>query len=150
MASIFISHASKDSDSAVRIRTWLSQLGYEDIFLDLDKIDGIQPGADWQQRLAQAMRRADVVLCLLSESWFSSVWCSAEHTLAVLSQNAIIPIWIASGAEGALADRYARTFGSAQFLSLFQHWDDGLLKLERTLDRSRITPLAFAYGDTGS
>ena len=52
MASIFISHSSKDNIAAREMQEWLStELGYESIFLDFDPDLGIDAGADWKQVL---------------------------------------------------------------------------------------------------
>ena len=64
MASFFISHASRDSEDAERLRTWLEREGYTSVFLDFDPAHGIPPGRQWERELYAQLRKADVLLFL--------------------------------------------------------------------------------------
>ena len=80
MADIFISHSSKDSETAAavgeRIRrdrpTW-------SLFYDKDNI---RAGQHWQERLREELTSCGVVLALLSRNWLGSPWCFTEAVTA--------------------------------------------------------------------
>jgi TIR domain len=62
MASFFLSHASRDTEIAVQLRSWLVEHGYAAIFLDFDPQAGIPPGRQWESELYAQLRRADVLI----------------------------------------------------------------------------------------
>ncbi len=82
MSRIFLSHSSRDNDSAVALRDWLSAQGWDDVFLDLDPERGIAAGSRWERTLNQAALRCEAVLFLVSRSWLASDWCRKEFNLA--------------------------------------------------------------------
>lgn len=82
MSRIFLSHSSKDNDSAVALRDWLSAHGWDDVFLDLDPRRGISAGSRWQRSLNQAALRCEGVLFMVSRAWLGSDWCLKEFNLA--------------------------------------------------------------------
>src|SRR5882724_1661250 len=146
MASIFISHSSRDSEPTVQIEAWLRKLAYDDIFLDIHKNDGISPGMNWKGELAAAMKRSQIVLLLVSDNWFASVWCQAEYATAIMTGKQIVPVLISPSREGdweQLRQALQGKLGDIQFADLIRDWHDGLARLEVVLDRSRVTPLAF-------
>jgi hypothetical protein len=54
MSQIFLSHSSKNNDSAVALRDWLLAQGWDDVFLDTDPQRGIAAGERWERSLNQA------------------------------------------------------------------------------------------------
>ena len=82
MSRIFLSHSSKNNDSAVALRDWLSAQGWDDVFLDLDPSRGISAGERWERSLNQAALRCEAVLFLVSRAWLASDWCQKEFNLA--------------------------------------------------------------------
>ena len=82
MSRIFLSHSSKDNDSAVALCGWLKAQGWDDVFLDLDPQRGIAAGDKWERSLNQAALRCEAVLFLVSRAWLSSDWCLKEFNLA--------------------------------------------------------------------
>ncbi|MEA2897583.1 MAG: hypothetical protein QOJ84_3198 [Bradyrhizobium sp.] len=82
MSRIFLSHSSKNNDSAVALRDWLAEQGWNDVFLDLDPKRGIAAGDRWERSLNQAALRCEAVLFLVSRAWLSSDWCLKEFHLA--------------------------------------------------------------------
>jgi TIR domain len=82
MSRIFLSHSSKDDFPAVAVRDWLSENGWDDVFLDLDPAQGIHPGERWERALHEQASHCEAVLFLVSASWLSSDWCRREHELA--------------------------------------------------------------------
>ena len=77
MARVFISHAGADTRWAEQLHQWLKADRHE-AFLDRDKDDGVLPGEEWEKRLYAELRKADAVVCVVTESYFKSVWCAAE------------------------------------------------------------------------
>lgn len=77
MANVFISHSSADNDWAEKVHLWLEEDGH-DVFLDRDERDGIIIGDEWERRLYERLRRADAVVCVVTEAYVKSVWCAAE------------------------------------------------------------------------
>jgi tetratricopeptide (TPR) repeat protein len=82
MSRIFLSHSSKNNDSAVALCNWLKAQGWDDVFLDLDPQRGIAAGDKWERSLNQAALRCEAVLFLVSRAWLSSDWCLKEFNLA--------------------------------------------------------------------
>jgi hypothetical protein len=90
MADIFISHSSKDSETAAavgeRIRrdrpTW-------SLFYDKDNI---RAGQHWQERLREELTSCRVVLALLSRNWLGSPWCFTEAVTAAFRGKDVVGI----------------------------------------------------------
>ena len=82
MARIFLSHSSANNAAAVALRDWLTEQGFDDVFLDIDPERGLVPGERWQEALRAAADRCEAVLFLVSPSWLASPWCLAEFLLA--------------------------------------------------------------------
>src|SRR3954447_4384177 len=92
MASIFISHSSRDNEQAIKVREWLVANGWQDIFLDLDPERGIVAGQRWKEALQQAAHRCEVVLALVSTEWLASDWCKSEVDAARLMGKKVIAV----------------------------------------------------------
>src|SRR3712207_2738817 len=92
MADIFITHSSRDNETAAaigeRIRrerpTW-------SLFYDRDNI---RAGQRWQQRLREELQSARVVLAVLSREWVASPWCFAEAVTATFRGKDFVGIEI--------------------------------------------------------
>jgi hypothetical protein len=80
--SVFLSHSSLDNASAERRKDWLKKQGFAAPFLDFDKHNGIQPGANWEKTLYREIDRSQALLILLSTNWNDSKWCFAEFIQA--------------------------------------------------------------------
>jgi hypothetical protein len=65
--------------------------------------DGVQAGDRWSEKIVQAIATADVLLCLMSPTYFTREWCGRELELflgrlreigpAALSVRFIFPVW---------------------------------------------------------
>jgi hypothetical protein len=99
MATIFISHSSKDNEVAREIHDRVVEMGYESVFLDLDRDDGIIAGEKWEQVLYRELRSCQVLVVLLSENWLSSRWCFAEATHGREKGKTVIALALASGVD---------------------------------------------------
>jgi WD40 repeat protein len=82
VARLFISHSSANNVAAVALQKWLSEHGFDDVFLDIDPKRGLVAGDRWQEALKAAADRCEVVLFLISPDWLASKWCLAEFLLA--------------------------------------------------------------------
>jgi WD40 repeat protein len=91
MAKVFISHSSHDLAVAIELREWLIGLGHE-TFLDADPHDGLAVGDEWEGRLHERLRWADAVVCILTQAYLDSVWCSAELGIARSRGSRIFPL----------------------------------------------------------
>jgi len=49
MARLFISHASANNAAAIALCDWLTEQGFDDVFLDIDPDRGLAPGVRWQE-----------------------------------------------------------------------------------------------------
>jgi WD40 repeat protein len=81
VGEIFISHASADRAVATRIGEGIRESGHS-IFLDSDRVDGIDPGAAWQRTLFRELRICDAVVFLNSRGGQESMWCHSELVVA--------------------------------------------------------------------
>ncbi len=82
MARIFLSHSSVDEREAIALRQWLTDQGWDDVFLDIDPNRGLAAGERWQEALKRAADRCEAVLFVVSPAWAQSKWCLAEFLLA--------------------------------------------------------------------
>jgi TIR domain len=82
LSRLFISHSSANNAAAIALAKWLSEQGYNDLYLDIDPDRGTAPGERWQQALKAAADRCEAVLFLVSPAWLDSKWCLAEFLLA--------------------------------------------------------------------
>jgi len=82
MSRIFLSHSSADEREAVALNFWLSENGWDDVFLDIDPRRGLVAGERWQEALRKAADRCEAVVFIVSPAWARSKWCLAEFLLA--------------------------------------------------------------------
>jgi tetratricopeptide (TPR) repeat protein len=92
MAAIFISHSSRDEELAERMKAWLAEQGYEQVFIDFDKHTGLQVGEHWERRLYEEIARCHAVVLILTPNWLDSKWCFVEFTQARALGKIIFPI----------------------------------------------------------
>jgi hypothetical protein len=157
MSSIFISHSSRDKDVTDAFAAWLTRLGYDDVFVDHKKDDAadfghqddrLNPSQNWKDALSQSLGRSDAVVFLLSANWFASKWCQGEFIAATLAHKKILPVLISAGDQSErdqLAGACAKTFGDIQYVDASQDLQAGMDRLERIIDRSRVTPFSFSF-----
>ncbi|WP_353257895.1 SUMF1/EgtB/PvdO family nonheme iron enzyme [Hyphomonas sp.] len=118
MATIFISHSSRDDMLASQLETWLKANGFTDLFIDHAHIAG---GAGWADALRANAGSCRVVLCLVTPNWLASSECPSEFKAAWYMGKRIIPLFLL-GDEAALDDRQrgelARVRAEAQGVDL--------------------------------
>src|SRR5262249_44019783 len=92
MAAIFISHSSRDGDLAAQFKSWLTDQGYENVFLDFDKHTGLRAGEQWERELYEQISRCHAVVLVLTPNWLASKWCFVEFTQARALGKIIFPV----------------------------------------------------------
>src|SRR5258705_6503091 len=126
MPAIFISHSSLDQQIANDIKTALDRFGFEQVFLDFDKVTGIDAGENWEKRLYEELSRCHAVILVLTPNWLASKWCFAELTQARALGKVILPIVCKPLGERVVLPEI-------QSVDLLDWNADGLDKLERRL-----------------
>jgi WD40 repeat protein len=91
VANVFISHTGADIGWAREIHGWLSEDGHQ-VFLDVDRHDGVPVGVEWERLLYERLRSADAVVCVVSPAYFESVWCAAEIGAARALGTELLPV----------------------------------------------------------
>jgi WD40 repeat protein len=95
MANVFISHTGADAEWAEQVCRWLREDAHN-VFLDVDKRDGVSPGEDWEALLYERLRWADAVVCVVSPAYLQSVWCAAEIGAARALGSELLPVRVTS------------------------------------------------------
>jgi hypothetical protein len=108
VARVFVSHASADLAVAVEIRTWLREAGHH-VFLDRDLAKGIHVGEEWKRRLYRELRAADAVVCVVTDAYRDSEWCSAEVGIADMLGCPLLPVRSGAGVVSTLLDGSCNT-----------------------------------------
>lgn len=135
MSGIFISHSSKNSAEAERLRDWLEAQGWgrSQVFLDLQDL---KSGDSWRDVL-NAMGQKEAVIVCLSNEWLASHECVREFTQAQERGKPILPIFVAPV-----------TAAIPRFITDLQIGDASSGDFERLRDSlmaKRITPQSFAW-----
>lgn len=139
MSTIFISHRSTDNAEAKELRAWLAGEGHSDLFLDLDPMDGIPGGVDWEQRLYRELRRCQALLIVLTPAWLESKWCSNELAIAREKGKAVFVARVKPCTGGPIIP-------SLQEVDLTTDRAAGLFKLARGLKEHGLDPAgAFTW-----
>lgn len=144
MGVLFISHSSLDNERAIAVRDWLRGQGWNDVFLDLDPVQGLAPGQHWQEELKRAGENCAAVLVLVSPNWASSTWCQVEFLLADQLGKRIFPIIIAPTSLHTLPSQLT---GKLQFadISTPESEAEGFQRLAIGLRRAGLTPKSFEW-----
>jgi formylglycine-generating enzyme required for sulfatase activity len=128
MATIFLSHASRDDHLARQLEGWLAAEGFEDLFVDHSDIRG---GDKWTEELRRAKGAARVVLCLVTPDWLASDECFGEFNHAWYAGQRIVPLLTANDAalDEVQTKRLGRVLGEDQGFDLSPALIDGRLDL---------------------
>ena len=97
MASVFVSHSSRDRAVTERVVARLRAAGFAALFVDFDPEQGIPAGRSWERELYAQLRRTDAVIFLASEASVASQWCFCRGGPG--------PVAGAAGVSGAAAAR---------------------------------------------
>lgn len=90
---VFISYARSDRRWALWLGDRLSKQGFE-IFMDTTSVP---TGQSFIAELNKVIESSDLVLALLSPSYFQSVWCQQENAAAAAGKVPIIPVLVEPG-----------------------------------------------------
>ncbi len=96
MALVVVSHSRQDTELAARVHRWLVGAGHE-VLLDADPVDGVPAGGEWRDRLWERLRRADALVCVVTEAYRASEYCSGEICAALSRGVLILPLLADSG-----------------------------------------------------
>jgi WD40 repeat protein len=113
---------------AAEIGAWLTSRGFENVFLDIDKHGGLQPGVRWEHELYRKIDSSQAMLLLITANWHDSKWCFAEYTQGRALGKAIFPIIVGPGGEHYIAP-------DIQQLDLLQDREGGLERLSAELTK---------------
>ncbi len=91
MATLFVSHASKDDAIVAVFETWLRDNGFVDIFVDHSAIPG---GDSWGRALQAAAGTCRVILCIVTPLWLASTECLAEFDAAFYMGKRVLPVFL--------------------------------------------------------
>ena len=149
MATLFISHSSKERPRAEWLRAALQERGFESLFLDSHPDDGIPAGSKWEQQLWRQLRLSRALVVLCTSNWLRSPWCVAE---AMMARERGKPVFLLADAEviddrivkdeasGAARPRLPDFLKDTQFISVAGlSDDDALQRLWRGLDEAGLT-----------
>jgi WD40 repeat protein/energy-coupling factor transporter ATP-binding protein EcfA2 len=92
MASLFVSHSSRDRAAAASVAERLGHEGFVALFLDFDPAQGIPAGRNWERELYAQLRKTDAVIFLASGASTASRWCFAEVSLARSLGKPVFPL----------------------------------------------------------
>ncbi|HEY5047174.1 MAG TPA: TIR domain-containing protein [Rhizomicrobium sp.] len=148
MGILFISHSSADNNAAIKVRGWLKENGWGEVFLDLDPQRGLAPGQHWEQELKQAGERCSGVLILISPAWVESRWCQAEFLAAKLLGKKIFPVFVAPTSFDSLPVELKASFQIAD-ISDPEKEADGFERLAIGLKRAGLDPQSFPWPPAG-
>src|SRR4051794_28328904 len=114
MASVFVSHSSRDRAITERVVKRLRAAGFAALFVDFDPEEGLPAGRNWERELYAQLRRTDAVVFLASEASVASRWCFAELSLARSLGRPVFPLRLQAGvAVPLLADVQWTDLGEA-------------------------------------
>src|SRR4051812_29183008 len=99
MASVFISHSSRDRTLTERVVEQLRAAGFAALFVDFDPEQGIPAGRNWERELYAQLRKTDAVVFLASEASVASSWCLLEVGLARSLGRPVFPLRLQPGVE---------------------------------------------------
>jgi len=96
MATIFISHSSRNDGLATLLATWLTANGFDDFFIDHDDI---RSGDKWTDELRRAKGSCRVILCIVTLDWLASDECYGEFSAGWYAGKRLIPLVAIDGAK---------------------------------------------------
>src|SRR3954451_24530590 len=97
MASVFVSHSSRDRAVTERVVERLRAAGFAALFVDFDPEHGIPAGRNWERGLYGQLRRADAGVFLASAASGAPRWCSIEIGLARSLGRPVFPLRLQPG-----------------------------------------------------
>ena len=149
MATLFISHSSKERPRAEWLRAALQERGFDSLFLDSHPDNGIPAGTKWERKRWQALRLSRALVVLCTANWLRSPWCVAE---AMMARDRGKPVFLLADGEvvddrivkdkagGTSRPRLPDFLKDTQFISVAGLADDEVLRrLWRELKEEGLT-----------
>jgi hypothetical protein len=96
MASVFVSHSSRDRTVTERVVKRLRAAGFAALFVDFDPEQGIPAGRNGEWELCAQLRRSDAVVFLANDAWVASR-CFTELNLAHPLGRPVFPLRLQAG-----------------------------------------------------
>ena len=95
---IFISHASVDADLGEHLIDIFKELGIpkDEIFFSSSYHTGVKVGDDFIETIKYELKRANIVIFILTEEFYRSVYCMNEMGAAWILEKKIFPILLPS------------------------------------------------------
>ena len=143
MARVFISFIHEEGDYAQLVQSFISQiLGAEaKPFLSSDKLQ-IYAGEKWIDKIMEELKKATVVLLIISEESVKRPWVNFEAGAAWTRDIAIIPVCI----RGFTKDELPKPYSSLQAVELQRFGDDEYLARSIAHYLGLPEPLGQMYG----
>src|SRR5687767_3401963 len=139
MASVFVSHSSRDRSVTERVAERLRAAGFAALFVDFDPEKGIPAGRNWERELYAQLRKTDAVVFLASEASVASRWCFAELSLARSLGRPVFPLRLQPGVGLPL-------LADVQWTDLTDPPEEGLGRLVAGLRSAGLDPAdSFAW-----
>lgn len=139
MATVFLSHATKDDALTGDLLRWLHENGFRDTFVDHLDILG---GDNWTDRLRDQAAACRVVICVLTGNWLNSSDCFNEFQAAWYMGKSILPLFfvdIEAPGSGEPARRLSRVLAETQGIDLRGALaPDGRIDLSRDADTADL------------
>lgn len=129
MASIFLSHSSRNDALASDLESWLKRNRFDDLFVDHKNI---YSGDKWTDALRSAKGSCRVVLCLVTPDWLASDECYGEFIAGWYAGRRIIPLLAVadSSLDARQKARLARVLAEDQAFDLSLVGAPGKLDLD--------------------
>ena len=134
-ASIFLSHASQDSNVAGKICAALEARGLACWVAHRD----VAPGQNFQEAITQAIRSAAAMVFVFSRNANGS--SEVKKELALAGQYRI-PVFPARIEDAKPSDALAYEFATRQWINLFDGWDNAIERLSAQIAGTGSTPAA--------
>jgi tetratricopeptide (TPR) repeat protein len=132
---VFISHASKDRDQALKVCKAIERRGVKCWISTRD----VPPGANYQEAIVQSIRTAGAVALVFSEVANSSDEIKKELSLA---SRYHVPVIAFRLEDVEPSDAFAYELSTRQWIDAFQGWDEAIdLLVDRTTQLWGSLPL---------
>jgi len=129
-SEIFISFASKDVKVAMTLCSALETRGFSCWISARD----IEPGANFQVAIVQALRRARVMLLVFTANSNTSEEMTKELALASQQKIMVIPLRVEDVTPN---DAFAYEFATRQWIDAFADWESSIDQLARRITHAK-------------
>ena len=130
-AEIFVSFASKDVRVAMTLCTALENRGFGCWISARD----IEPGANFQSSIVQALRRAKIMLLVFTANSNTSEEMNKELALASQNKMIVIPLRVEDVTPN---DAFAYEFATRQWIDAFADWETAMEQLSRRISNALL------------